>query len=43
MLEAVVSHLRAGESSLKRVIIMLYQDETYRAFIDALKRVGGIQ
>src|SRR5438552_8537254 len=43
MLEAIVSHLRAGESSLKRVIIMLYQDETYRAFIDALKRVGGIQ
>ena len=43
MLEAVVSHLRASESSLKRVIIMLYQDETYRAFIDALKRVGGIQ
>jgi O-acetyl-ADP-ribose deacetylase len=43
MLEAIVSHLRAGESSLKRVIIMLYQDEAYRAFIDALKRVGGIQ
>ena len=43
MLEAVVSHLRAGESSLKRVIIMLYQDEAYRAFIETLKRVGGIQ
>jgi O-acetyl-ADP-ribose deacetylase len=43
MLEAIVSHLRAGESSLKRVIIMLYQDEAYRAFIDTLKRMGGIQ
>ena len=43
MLEAIVSHLRAGESSLKRVIIMLYQDEAHRAFIDTLKRIGGIQ
>ena len=43
MLEAIVSHLKAGESSLKRVIVMLYQDEAYRAFIDTLKRVGGIQ
>ena len=43
MLEAIVSHLRAGESSLKRVIIMLYQDEAHRAFIDTLKRMGGIQ
>ena len=43
MLEAVITHLKAGESSLKRVIVMLYQDEAYRAFIDTLKRVGGIQ
>ena len=43
MLEAIVSHLRAGESSLKRVIIMLYQDDAHRAFIDTLKRMGGIQ
>jgi O-acetyl-ADP-ribose deacetylase (regulator of RNase III) len=43
MLEAIISHLRAGESCLKRVIIMLYQDEAYRAIIDTLKRVGGIQ
>ena len=43
MLDAVVTHLRAGGSTLKRVIFMLYQDEAYRAFIDTLKRVGGIQ
>ena len=43
MLEAVVTHLKTGESTLKRVIFMLYQDEPYRAFIDTLKRMGGIQ
>ena len=43
MLEAIVSHLKAGGSSLKRVIIMLYQDDAHRAFIDTLKRMGGIQ
>jgi O-acetyl-ADP-ribose deacetylase (regulator of RNase III) len=43
MLEAVASHLKTGASSLKRVIFVLYQDEAYRAFIDTLKRVAGIQ
>lgn len=43
MLEAVVAHLKAGGSTLKRVIFMLYQDEPYRAFVDTLKRLGGVQ
>jgi O-acetyl-ADP-ribose deacetylase (regulator of RNase III) len=43
MLEAVIGHLKAGGSSLKRVIFVLYQDDAYRAFIETLKRVGGIQ
>ena len=43
MLDAVVSHLKAGGSTLKRVIFMLYQDDAYRAFSETLKRVGGIQ
>jgi O-acetyl-ADP-ribose deacetylase (regulator of RNase III) len=43
MVEAVVTHLKGGTSSLKRVIFMLYQDEAHRAFIEALKRVAGIQ
>ena len=43
MLEAVVTHLKTGESTLKRVIFMLYQDEAYRAFNDTLKRVAGVQ
>ena len=43
MLGAVMAHLKAGSSSLKRVIFVLYQDEAYRAFVDTLKRVGGVQ
>ena len=43
MLEAVITHLKAGASTLKRVVFMLYQDDAYRAFIDTLKRVGGVQ
>jgi len=43
MLDAVVSHLKGGATTLKRVVFVLYQDEAYRAFIDTLKRVGGIQ
>lgn len=43
MVEAVVTHLKEGASSLKRVIFVLYQDETHRAFIATLKRVAGIQ
>jgi len=43
MLEAVASHLKAGGSTLKRVIFVLYQDEAHRAFVDTLKRVAGVQ
>ena len=43
MLGAVTAHLKAGGSTLKRVIFVLYQDEAYRAFVDTLKRAGGVQ
>ena len=43
MIEAVVSHLKSGGSTLKRVVFVLYQDETHRAFVDTLKKVGGVQ
>ena len=39
----IAAHLKAGGSTLKRVVFVLYQDEAYRAFIDTLKRVGGVQ
>lgn len=43
MLRAVVEHLRAGGSSLKRVAFVLYQDDAYKAFTDTLKRLGAVQ
>ena len=43
MLTSVVSHLRAGGSSLKRVVFVLYQDDAYKAFTDTLKRLGAVQ
>lgn len=43
MLNAVVSHLRAGTSSLKRVVFVLYQDDALKAFTDTLKRLGAVQ
>jgi len=43
MIQAVVTHLKAGGSTLKRVVFVLYQDEENRSFVDTLKRVGGLQ
>ncbi|MDP3768404.1 MAG: macro domain-containing protein, partial [Dehalococcoidia bacterium] len=43
MLNAVVSHLRGGTGSLKRVVFVLYQDDALKAFTDTLKRLGAVQ
>jgi O-acetyl-ADP-ribose deacetylase len=42
MLETVVAHLKAGGRTLKRVVFVLYQDDTHRAFVETLKRLGGV-
>jgi O-acetyl-ADP-ribose deacetylase (regulator of RNase III) len=41
MLNTVVAHLKPGKSTLKRVVFVLYLDETYKAFTATLKRLGG--
>jgi O-acetyl-ADP-ribose deacetylase (regulator of RNase III) len=43
MLGVVVPHLKPAKSSLKRIVFVLYQDETFRAFTDTLKRLGALQ
>ena len=43
MLGAVAGHLRAGGTSLKRVIFVLYQDDAYKVFTDTLKRLGPVK
>jgi O-acetyl-ADP-ribose deacetylase (regulator of RNase III) len=43
MLGVVVTHLKTSKTALKRVVFVLYQDETVRAFTDTLKRVAALQ
>jgi O-acetyl-ADP-ribose deacetylase len=43
MLSTVVQHVTRGNSSLQRVLFVLYQDEAYKAFTDTLKRLSGTQ
>jgi len=41
MVSAVVDHVRSGKSSLQKVMFVLYQDEAFKAFSDALRRLAG--
>jgi O-acetyl-ADP-ribose deacetylase (regulator of RNase III) len=43
MLREVVGHLKTGRSSLRRVVFVLYEDETHRAFSETLKRQATAQ
>ena len=43
MLSVVMTHLKSAKTVLKRVVFVLYQDETFRAFTDTLKRLGALQ
>lgn len=40
MLTAVLSHLQAGTSPLRKVVFVLYQEEAWKAFRDALSRLA---
>ncbi|PYM04933.1 MAG: hypothetical protein DMD82_12830 [Candidatus Rokuibacteriota bacterium] len=43
ILTTVLDHLKSGGSTLRRVIFVLYQDEAYKAFTDALKRASAVK
>jgi O-acetyl-ADP-ribose deacetylase (regulator of RNase III) len=43
MLREVLAHLKTGNSSIRRIVFVLYQDDAYRAFIETLKRLGGVK
>jgi O-acetyl-ADP-ribose deacetylase len=43
MLNEVIGHLKRGQSTLRRIVFVLYLDEAYRAFTDTLKRLGGVK
>jgi O-acetyl-ADP-ribose deacetylase (regulator of RNase III) len=40
---AVLAHLKAAKTTLKRVVFILAQDDAVRAFTDTLKRLGALQ
>src|SRR5262249_38120379 len=43
MLTTLATHLRAGKSTLQKVVFVLYQDEASKAFADTLKKLTGVQ
>ncbi len=43
MLTTVVEHIKDGKSSLRKVLFVVYQDEAYKAFTEALKKLGGVK
>jgi O-acetyl-ADP-ribose deacetylase (regulator of RNase III) len=42
MLRTVVEHLRSGNTTLRRLVFVLYQDDAYRIFSDTLKRLSAM-
>src|SRR5262249_38465801 len=41
MVSAIVDHVRTVKTSLQKVMVVLYQAETFKAFSDALRRLAG--
>jgi len=41
MVSTVVEHVRKGNTSLQKVVFVLYQEEAFKAFSDALRRLAG--
>lgn len=42
MLTAVLAHLKAGNTSLRKVVFVLYQEDAWKAFKDMLNRLGAV-
>jgi O-acetyl-ADP-ribose deacetylase len=43
ILSTVIEHVKASNSSLQKILFVVYQDEAFKAFTDALKRISGAQ
>jgi len=43
MVAALLDHLRRGQTSLERVVFVLYEDAAARTFGDTLRRMAGVQ
>jgi dTDP-4-amino-4,6-dideoxygalactose transaminase len=42
MLGAVMEHLKAGATSLRKIVFVLYQDEAFKAFNETLTRLRAV-
>jgi len=43
MLSTVVEHVKKGNSSLEKVLFVLYEDQAQKAFSEVLTRLGGVR
>ena len=43
MLGAVLEHLKATNTTLEKIVFVLYQEEAYKAFSDVLTRLRGVK
>ena len=43
MVAVLVDHLRSTSTALKRIVLVVYQDDAYRAFTETLNRVPGLK
>lgn len=41
MVSTVVDHVKKGNTSLQKILFVVYQDEAFKAFSDALRRLAG--
>src|SRR5262245_12332824 len=41
ILSTVLEHLKDGNSTLQKILFVVYQDEAYKAFAESLKRLSG--
>jgi O-acetyl-ADP-ribose deacetylase (regulator of RNase III) len=40
ILSTVLDHMKSGSSTLQKILFVVYQDEAYKAFTEALKRLS---
>jgi O-acetyl-ADP-ribose deacetylase (regulator of RNase III) len=41
ILSTVLEHIKTGKSTLEKILFVVYQDEAYKAFTEALKRLSA--
>ncbi len=43
VMSTVIDHVKRGNSSLEKVLFVLYEDQAQKAFSEVLKRLGGVR